>query len=56
MSDQEYVIGDQRPLRCQSCGEQIGLLWGDEPDPNVVVARCYRCAAVGEAEAILGDE
>jgi hypothetical protein len=38
------------PLRCQSCGEQIGLRdAGTEPDPTVVVARCYACAAVEEA-------
>lgn len=41
------------PLRCQLCGEQIGLRSpGPPPDPDVVVARCYACAATEEAEAI----
>jgi hypothetical protein len=41
------------PLRCQLCGEQIGLRSpGPDPDPDFVVARCYACAALEEAESI----
>lgn len=41
------------PLRCQSCGEQVGLKSpGYEPDPDIFVVRCYACAATEEAEAI----
>lgn len=44
------------PLRCQSCGDQIGVTTGPgQPDPGLVVARCTMCAAVEEAEAILGN-
>ena len=42
------------PLRCGRCGEQIGLVspgWDVARDENVV-ARCYACAALEEAEAI----
>lgn len=41
-----------KPLRCELCGEQIGVYFGDEPDWSKIVARCYQCAAVEEAEAI----
>jgi hypothetical protein len=43
-----------KPLRCQSCGEQIGVMSRDapEPDPAVFVLRCYACAATEEAESI----
>lgn len=41
------------PLRCQSCGEQVGLKSPDyTPDPEAVVVRCYGCAATEEAERI----
>lgn len=41
------------PLRCQLCGEQVGLKpSGYEPDPETVVVRCYACAATEEAERI----
>lgn len=39
------------PLRCELCGEQIGVKSPEFPMENVV-ARCYACAAVKEAEAI----
>lgn len=44
------------PLRCQLCGDQIGLRspsWTDEELEERVVARCYQCAATEEAERIL---
>lgn len=44
------------PLLCQSCGEPCGRTWGEQPDPALVVARCYQCAATEEAEAILRSE
>lgn len=42
------------PLRCQACGEQIGLKSPgvDEAKDERIIALCYSCAAVGEAEAI----
>ena len=39
------------PLRCEKCGEQIGVKSPDFPMENVV-ARCYACAASEEAESI----
>lgn len=39
------------PLRCELCGEQIGVRSPGRLPENVV-ARCYSCAAVEEAEAI----
>lgn len=44
-----------RALRCDLCGEVIGEMHGDDPTPAMrenIVARCYRCAATEEAEAI----
>lgn len=57
MSESFSMAPDEMvPLRCQSCGEQIGLRSpGPEPDPNVVIARCYGCAATEEAESITKD-
>jgi hypothetical protein len=44
------------PLRCQSCGEQIGVASpGVRGDEEWLVARCYACAAVEEAEKITKD-
>ena len=37
---------EMTPLRCQSCGDQVGLTSGDfQPDPDRVTVRCYACAA-----------
>lgn len=46
---------DAKPLRCDTCGDSIGVYFGDPPDPEKVVARCYHCAAVEEAEIILSE-
>lgn len=46
---------DGKPLRCELCGEQIGLYFGEKPDLDVVVARCYACAAAEAAEAITAE-
>lgn len=41
------------PLRCQLCGEQIGLRSpGPPPEDSWAVVRCYGCAATEEAETI----
>lgn len=55
MSGQEFIDPQGETmvsLRCELCGEQIGV---KSPDSNMenVVARCYACAAVEEAEEIL---
>ena len=42
------------PLRCELCGEQIGVKSPDF-DMRNVVARCYACAASEEAEAITAE-
>lgn len=49
--------GDEMvPLRCQKCGEQIGVRSpGSDPDPELISALCYACAAVGEAERITAE-
>ena len=56
MSDHVDTNGDLMvPLRCGLCGEQIGVVspsW-DVANDERVVARCYVCTAVGEAESIL---
>ena len=39
------------PLRCELCGEQIGVKSPDFPMERVV-ARCYGCTATEAAEAI----
>lgn len=42
------------PMRCELCGEQIGLIsptWDYLRDENII-ARCYACAATEEAERI----
>ena len=37
-------------LRCGSCGRQVGVRTpGPEPDPEVVVVRCYECKEREEA-------
>lgn len=43
-----------RALRCELCGEVIGTVLIEQVpiDPEIVVARCYSCAATEEAEAI----
>lgn len=43
-----------RPLRCQWCGEQIGVICGEDM-PDAYEASCYGCAATREAEAITKD-
>ena len=42
------------PLRCEKCGDQIGVKSPEFPMENVV-ARCYACAATEEAEAITAE-
>lgn len=52
----DHMGREMVPLRCQKCGEQIGLQSpGYTPDPETVIALCYACAAVGEAERITRD-
>lgn len=50
--DDDHHTQTGRILRCDSCGERVGLIWGKQPDPSVLISRCYACAAVEEAENI----
>lgn len=53
MSQSSYLHWSQfegKPLRCDLCGDQIGVYQGDPPDPNLVVSRCFACAVTTEAE------
>lgn len=43
------------PMRCNLCGDQIGLVTPPQPPPEVLDARCYACAALEEAEKITAE-
>lgn len=54
-----FPMEDSKPLRCELCGEQIGVTLSTdagraEDNPNVIL-RCFQCGAVEAAEAILED-
>ena len=52
MTEFEFRGEPMVPLRCQICGEQVGVQSpGASDDPNVIV-RCYLCAVLEEAEEI----
>lgn len=51
----EYEGG--KLLRCEVCGEPIGLQFGELTPAmrEALTTRCYACAVVGEAEQVLTD-
>lgn len=55
MTEFRFDMLDPKPLLCDLCGDSIGVYYGEPPNPEYVIARCYSCAAVEEAEAILSE-